>query len=284
MSVLSRFESRLKQLSPQLWRVYHRFEENEVPFMAGSVAFSAFLSLLPLLVLVYVAVAIVAEGSLADQVIRYTGSFLPPQGQELIAQSIEERTEPSGESVISVVVLLWGALRLFLSLDTAFAEIYATEDDESFLERVEESLVVLSVLIVALVAMVGAGIAFAFVDAVPYIGFVTPLVLVVALTVVFLPIYYAFPDAETTLRGAIPGTLVAAVGWTLLEALFQVYLSVAASGSSGLLGGVVVLLTWLYFGSLVILVGAVVNAVLSTPTDATAFGETPGTASSQGTA
>lgn len=67
--------------------------------MAGPVAFSAFLSLLPLLVLVYVPVAVVGESALADRVVRATSSFLPPQGQEIVSESIQNRTDPSGESL-----------------------------------------------------------------------------------------------------------------------------------------------------------------------------------------
>ena len=244
--------------------MYETVREKKVPFMAGSVAFTAFLSLLPLLVLIYITIAIVGQGALADQVVALTRSFLPAQAQELLAQSLQNRTSPSGESVISVIVLLWGALRLFVSLDTAFVEIYAAQPNESLVEKLKDSLVAFSVLVGALVAVVAAGAAFAYLEWIPFVGVLAPMVLVVGLTVAFLPIYYFFPDVETTVRSALPGTIFAAVGWTVLEALFQVYLSVASTAtSSGVLGGVIILLTWLYFGSLILLVGAVVNAVLS---------------------
>lgn len=263
MSVLAGLESRLHHRAPRLGRILAAFREKDVPFMAGSVAFTAFLSLIPLLVLLYFAVAVVGEGALADRVVGATESFLPAEGRELLAGSIRDRDELSGGSVVSAVVLLWGALRLFLSLDTAFAEIYAATPDESFLDKLTDSLVALATLGLAIVAAVVAGVAFAFFDWIPYVGVLSPVVLFAGLVLAFLPIYYVFPDVETTVRSALPGTAVAAFGWTLLEALFQVYVSLSSAGGSGLLGGVVVLLTWLYFGSLVLLLGAVVNAVLS---------------------
>jgi len=272
MSVLSGLESRLYRRSTRLGQIYETFRERDVPFMAGSVAFTAFLSLLPLLVLLYVVVAVFGQGSLADQVVALAGAFLPEQGQELLAGSLRSRTEPSSGSVISVVVLVWGALRLFVSLDTAFEEIYAATPDESFFDKLQDSVVALSALLLALVAAVGAGVAFAYFDWIPFVGLLAPLVLVLGLTVAFLPIYYFFPDVETTVRSALPGTIIAAVGWAILEGLFQVYISLGQTGGSGLLGGVVVLLTWLYFGSLIVLLGAVVNAVLSGEAEVGPFG------------
>jgi len=59
MSVLSGLQSRLGRRPPRLARIYAAFREKDVPFMAGSVAFTAFLSLIPLLVLLYFAVAVV---------------------------------------------------------------------------------------------------------------------------------------------------------------------------------------------------------------------------------
>lgn len=67
-----------------------------------------------------------------------------------------------------------------------------------------------------------------------------------------------------TLRKALPGAAVAAVGWTLLQALFQVYVSMTSGAQLyGVLGGVILLITWLYFGSVVVLLGAATNVVLS---------------------
>ena len=51
-----------------------------------------------------------------------------------------------------------------------------------------------------------------------------------------------------------------AVGWTLLQRLFQLHIQYAADPDiAGALGAILVLLVWLYFGSYVVLIGAVVN-------------------------
>jgi membrane protein len=85
----------------------------------------------------------------------------------------------------------------------------------------------------------------------------------VGLVVAFTPMYYRFPDTELGWRDVLPGTVVAALGWAALQGLFQVYLLFKSGGSEGFFGGVVVVVTWLYFSGLVLLVGAVLNAVVS---------------------
>ncbi|GAA0249459.1 YihY/virulence factor BrkB family protein [Haladaptatus pallidirubidus] len=107
----------------------------------------------------------------------------------------------------------------------------------------------------------------AFFSAVPFIELLNPIVLVVALVISFFPMYYLFPSVETTPRGVLPGTVFAAVGWTALQGLFQIYVQVVGSSASGVLGAVLLLVTWLYFSGLVLLIGAVLNAVLSHRTE-----------------
>jgi len=58
-----------------------------------------------------------------------------------------------------------------------------------------------------------------------------------------------------------PGVIVAAIGWAALQALFQIYVAISSSSeSAGPIGAILLLLTWLYFGGLILLVGGVVNA------------------------
>jgi membrane protein len=89
-----------------------------------------------------------------------------------------------------------------------------------------------------------------------------PLVLLGGLVVAFLPMYYVFPDCDLGVRDVLPGAVFAAVGWALFQSLFQVYLSFSDPGASSFAGSIIVLITYLYFTALVLLVGAVVNAVV----------------------
>lgn len=239
-----------------------------VPFMAGSIAYNAFVSLIPLLILAFVLVTAAGDQQLAGRVVEATEGVLPQSAQEPLGETIaggesgdEERT--SGVSVIGFVTLSWGALKIFRGLDTAFSEIYGTEARDSLLDQLRDGVVVLVVLLVVVVAAVAAGGA-ATVLPIPYLDVLSPLVLVGVLTAAFAPMFYLFPDVDHSLREVLPGAAFAAVGWAALEALFQVYVAFAGKTDAyGVLGAVLLLVTWLYFSGLVILTGATINAVLA---------------------
>lgn len=244
------------------WRIYTELQRTDVGFMAGSVAYQAFMSLLPLLVVLFLIVAVVAGPSLAGRVLGIARSFLPVEAQQLLVQTVTGKIDATTTSVISVALLLWAGLGLFKGLDTAFSAIYGTKTKNSFTNQLTDALVAFGGILVAIVAAVGAASA-PFLSRLPFVGLIASVLLLVGLTAAFFPIYYLFPDAPVTVWEALPGAAIAAVGWTILQALFQLYVRFAADTDvSGALGTVLILLTWLYFGSFLILFGAVVNVSL----------------------
>ena len=128
---------------------------------------------------------------------------------------------------------------------------------------------VLVSIAVSVAAIVAATSVFgAFAGTVPFLGVLLPLVLAVGLVVAFFPMYYVFPDVAVSPREVLPGVVVAAVGWALLQGLFQIYVAVSTNGgSTDFVTGIMLLLTWLYFSGVVMLLGAVVNAILGGHTE-----------------
>lgn len=248
------------------------YRKRDVPFMAGSVAYAAFVSLIPLAALLVVVASVLGGEALRQTVVDLTAAYLTPASQGLVAQSLEQARGSLRLSLVGVVALLWTVLKVFRSLDTAFSALYDTETDEGILDRVRDGAVVLGAMSLAVLTMIAVGAVVALAPtvstgveaALPLIRGVGFVALVVGLTVAFLPMYYVFPDVEMTLQRALPGAVVAALGWALLQALFQLYVSVTSTGELyGVIGGVVLFITWLYFGAVVVLLGAATNVVLS---------------------
>jgi len=256
--------SRLKRAVPFGKAVIEEFKTENVTFMAGSIAYQAFLSLLPLLILVFFVVSAVGDQNLADRVTTLTNSFLPRNAQQLLGNAISGNVGSAGASAIGVVTLLWGSLKIFRGLDTAFSEIYESTGENSIVDQITDGLVVFVALGLAIVAAGVATSIFAAFEWIPFIGLLSPLLLIVALVIAFFPMYYFFPDIDVSVREIVPGVAVAAVGWTALQSLFQVYVAYSSKTDAyGVLGAIILLLTWLYFGSLILLVGAVVNSVIA---------------------
>lgn len=243
--------------------IIHESRVKNVPFMAGSIAYSAFVSLLPLVLLLTIAAAVVGGESLADRVQVVTENYLSPSGQSLLADSIAQASSQVGLSILGVVVLLWGVLRVFRALDTAFSAIYDTQLRNDLPNQFKDGIVVLVSLAVALFVVLVAGLALRLVPTLPLPQLTEEVLLIFALSIVFAPIFYVFPDVDLSFKRIVPGAVFAAVGWTVLNAGFGVYVAYSSTQALyGVIGGVILLITFLYFGALVILIGAVTNVVL----------------------
>ena len=242
--------------------VIREVRRTDLPFMAASLAYYAFVSLLPLLLLLLVVFSTIGGDVLAASVTDLAKAYLTPQGRRLVTDAIANSTGETGASVLGVVVLVWSALRVFRATNIAFARIYGTNASQSLLDQLRNGFVVLVAIGCALAVMTTTGAAFAVFRDVPYVGVLSPVVLIAGLTVVFLPMYYLFPNADVSVREVVPGALVAAVGLASLEALFGLYVSAASQYAAyGVIGAVILLVTWLYFGGFVLLFGVVVNVV-----------------------
>lgn len=253
-------------------------KKSEVTFLAASLAYYAFLSLIPTVVLALAVATTFGGERLASVVVAATEGLLTESGQEVLNAALTESGGAGGATVLGVVILLWGALKVFRALDIAFSKVYDAESENTFLDQLVDSLVVLgsiglTLLFMFVLAAVLAALQFGLV-----FELASVLVLPVLLTGAFLPIYYRFPDTAITVREALPGAMFAAVGWTALQGLFQVYASAAGATAYGIVGGVILLVTWLYIAGAVLLVGAVLNVVLAEriPAEFTDEGEASG--------
>ena len=88
--------------------------------------------------------------------------------------------------------------------------------------------------------------------------------LLIVLMIVGLAILYRFaPDRDKPQwRWVSPGAVAATILWIVSSIAFTVYVANFNSYDKtyGSLGGVVILLTWLYLSALMVLLGAVINA------------------------
>ena len=256
-------QSRLRNAFETTKRVAVVAKEQELTFLAAAVAYYAFVSLIPAAVLALIVATTFGGEQLATLVLESTSQFLTPSGQEVLTTALTASEGRGGATVLGLAFLLWGTLKVFRALDTAFADVYGTENENSMLDQLIDSLVVVVAIGLSMLLMFVLAGAFAALDlgiAVEALGVLT---LPILLTAAFLPMFYRFPDTAVTVREVLPGAVVAAVGWTAMQAVFQLYASVASTSAYGVVGGVILLVTWLYLAGAVVILGAVVNVVLA---------------------
>ena len=254
---------RLDRLRVVLGAVVREVRAENVTFMAGSIAYHAFVSLLPFLLLVLWVVSAAGDEELARQLLEAVAGYLTPETVNLLVEAAFGATGDARLSVVGVVVLVWGTLRIFRGLDQAFSDIYESESTNSFLDQVRDGVVVFGAIGLALSVISVADVFVPLPSFGPFQVLAGSALSVVAVAVALLPMYYVFPDVDVSIREVVPGAVVGAVGWTALSAVFRYYVGISSATSYGIVGVVILLVTWLYFGGLVLLVGAAVNAVLA---------------------
>ena len=241
--------------------VVHEIRTERVTFMAGSIAYHAFVSILPLLLLVLAAVSAIGQSEVERGIIDLAGAALTPGAADALVSEL--RSASTSVSLLGVTILVWGTLRIFRGLDTAFSDIYESAAENTIPDQFVDGIVVFVCVAVAIVlaALLHRTVQFGG----PVGWLLGRVAMMVGLALVFLPMYYVFPDEpDMQLREVVPGVAFAAVGLTAFETVFRFYVQVSGEASSGeVLAGLLVFMTWLYFTGLVMLVGVAINAVLS---------------------
>ena len=247
--------------------------ERGIGITAAGLAYHGFNTLVPLGILLLVAVTLVdgLEVVLAG-LERATGLDAAVSRDAFDQASADDGSDRVRASVLALGILLWSAIRLFRAVNGAFTAVYGSRVEQSpvsatitasLVTAVNVALVTLTVAVgVALVSVVGVSFSL-LLDG--YTGAtVSSLVLFGLLLALFLPMYFLFPEADVTVREVLPGTAFAAVSWTVLAIGFRVYVGTTESVALfGVAGAVLLVLTWVYFGGLCLVLGAVLNAVLA---------------------
>jgi len=251
---------RHRSRAEELFRaVVHEVRVEKLTFVAGSIAYHAFISILPLMLLVLTLVQRTQNVALRDSIVGVMQAALTAEASALIQQGLSEAD--ASVSLLGAAFLVWGAMRIFRGVDTAFSDIYETESENTLTDQLGDGLVLLVTVTVSIVAASLIGSRLPVVETgIAGLG-LRILATVVGLFAVFYPMYYIFPDTDVSAREIVPGTAFAAVGVAVAQVVFTVFKTGATGGN--LVASILVLLTWLYIIGLLLLVGAAINAVFS---------------------
>lgn len=270
MAAADRWASR-RRSTRVVGRAITGFAEHDAPDVASSMAYFAVLSLFQVVVLGVIAFSfLVGEGEARRIVIGRLESALPlePGTMGAIVQGIIESR--GGITFVSVAILAWGALGFFGALNRGVGRAFATPSRRPFWQDKLIGLLLLGAAgVLALISVVvglGASIAGRLATAIPgggtggrlaldLVGLLVPFLLVL---IALLVVYRVAPNRRVTFRQVLPGALVATVLFTILRATFTWYATEVAHYESffGPISAVITLLVFLYFASVVVLLGA----------------------------
>ncbi|ODR83355.1 ribonuclease BN [Haladaptatus sp. W1] len=238
--------------------------EQEITFLAAGIAYYAFVSILPALLLALAIASFVGGDAFANTVVGTVQGLLSPKAKSIVQDSLSSASGRRSATVVGSLVLVWSTLRVFRGLDEAFSRVYGVNVTEPFIDTMTDAAVVLAVIALGVAGVAVVNVLLPSLSWLPFRRTIVSVALLFGLIPVFLPLYYFFPDTDVTVREVLPGTLFATLGWTALQAIFGVYVDSTAQFSAyGVLGGALLVVTWLYLGGIVLLFGAVINAVLA---------------------
>lgn len=238
--------------------------EKQITVNAASIAFYGFNSLLALAVLIYSAFALSGTGNALAITLEALTGVGAVEFQRVFEQVGGDAGGRRRAVVLASAISVWSSLRLFRAVESVFVEVYEVRKERSFLSHLVDSVLVLVAVAVTVVAMIVVGSLFLFRGTGVLWTVLGPFVLWVALVVLFLPMYYTFPGDDVPAREALPGAAFAAAGWTVSAAGLRVYLRVSESVDIyGVVGAVLLVLSWLYLVCLSLLLGVVLNALLA---------------------
>ena len=256
-------------LSRPLWkRVWTELRAADLPNQAAKVAYFFFLSLPPLLMAVFGLAGIFGGDETAAWLTDALRANLPAEAGALVNGFVTEVVHGSHPGLLSIGLLLalWSGSSVFTALEDTLNAIYAASRARGFVKRRAVALGTLrgvGVLFMAGSAAVLAGPAIAKAVGMGAAWSVAQWPLGFALVVgAFWIVYYVLPGREQ--RGSrwvlLKASTVAAALWVLATLAFRLYAANFGSYSKtyGVLGGIIVLLLWMYYTSLVILLGGVI--------------------------
>lgn len=281
---LSPMVERLKRLASWMdaWLIKRRwtrvlrqavlgFLQHEALQNAGSMAYFSILSVFQLLVLGVVLLSyFVGQGDAKQFIIEQIRAGSPLDTStigSIIDAIIQSR---GGISLFGIIFLIWGALGVFSAVSMGVAKAFAVTTARPFWQDKLIGLLLITVTGLLGVASVVIGIVTGIIQsaagevvagvpggnlALGTIGFALPLVLILA---AFLVLYRVVPNRRVTLREVWPGAVAATLLWTILRIGFTYYATQIARYDSafGPISAAISLLVFLYFASVIVLLGA----------------------------
>ena len=260
-----------------LWRAWAEISDQNLFLIAGGVTYAVLLALFPGLAALVSLYGLAFDTAQIEKQVAALSGVLPAQTQELLSQQLHSLVEASSgalgfAAIVGLLLALWSASRGMSGLITAINIAYEEKERRSFLKfnlialGLTLGLVIGGVLAIALIAVLPAAVQLLAVGSRDQMAAAACAVAAAHRPGDGWVSRSSTASAPTGISRNGGGSrrapsqrrslwIVASIGFTVYVANFNSY-----DKTYGSLGGVVILLTWLYLSALMVLLGAVINA------------------------
>lgn len=261
-------------------QLLYRIGDDEVVAIGAQLTFFLILSVFPFII-VFLNIISYTPLVSEDVLLRIT-QYFPLEVEKLINGFALEITRTSSEGLLSIAVFLglWTASSGISAVMRALNKAYDTDVKRPFYKSKLLSifftiLLLFSLTLVFLTLVFGEvignnifsyfGLAEIFLKLWSIFRLLIP---IVYLVLVFTTFYRFAPFTKNSnnvkLRNSIPGALFTTLGWLVTSTIFSFYVNNFGryTITYGSIGGIIILLIWLYLSSVIIVVGGEINATL----------------------
>ncbi|MBI1238165.1 MAG: YihY family inner membrane protein [Alphaproteobacteria bacterium] len=250
--------------------------------IAGSMAFSAVLTLFPFLILLFAIAAFFHVENTADDAVTLVFGALPSEIASAVTEPLRQALASRSPNVLtlSALVALWSASNGVESLRTGLNRAYGVIEMRHFIWRRLESLaVVLAAIAITLFVgffTVASTVAWSsaresldplagvVIDSVSQNIVTRYLIAGVVLGLSLTLAHLMLPGGQRRVSHVLPGVLVTTLAWLIMAAAFSIYLAQYANYTViyGGLSGIAAAMVFFYFSAIVVLFGAELNRAL----------------------
>jgi membrane protein len=260
------------EVGPLLRKTVREVRADRLTSLAASAAYNFFFSLFPLLLFLAPLLSFVGNKTkMVGFLMSQLTSVMPPDQLTAMRPVLENIVfARSAPTLLSIGLLLaaWSGSTVFGTLIGALNQAYDVEETRSWIRQQAirlGSFVLMAVIIILTTAIflggediankVGSALHLgpAFVTAWKIIQW--PLALAGLFALAFVMIF-ALPNVRQAWSHAVTGAVTTTVLWIVATLLFRVYVQhFPPNPAYGLIGGVIILLTWMYYTMFVVLLG-----------------------------
>ena len=261
------------------WRVWDQSGKDNIGLVAAGVAFYGFLAIVPLLASIVLIYGLVADRATVIANFQSLTQVMPRDAAKLVGEQLMSAVKTSDSAkglglFVALTLALFSARNGAASIVTALNIAYEETEKRSFIWL---NVLALLITAAAVVLAVLAGLSItamakleALIPNASEIGLIAGKALsyvilaLVGATLIGTLYRYGPSRRPAHWRWLTAGSLFASILWILLTLAFGIYVSSFGNYNAtyGSLGAIVVMLTWLYLSSYVLLFGAELNAEL----------------------
>lgn len=283
----------LKSWWPIIKRTFNGVQNDNVPLIAAGVAFYCLLAIFPLLGATIALYGLMVSPTELKDHMAMLVNVVPGDSRYIIEEQLQHLIQRSNTALgwsflLTLLLSLWSSSKGANALITACNITYSETEGRSFFKgivaRVVCTIAMIATVIVALICIsvlpkLVEWLSKNTLEGIRVSWFTWPVLLVV-FNVALSSLYrYAPYRRSARWRWVTPGSAVATILWVGASFGFSLYISEFASYNKtyGSVGGIIVLLMWLYLSAYIILIGAELNAAieLQTTSDSTVGEDKP---------